>query len=209
MTLENYLLFVGASLALILIPGPDMLYMLGRCVAQGRRAGLMAALGINAGAYVHLIAAVTGLSAILLTSSIAFTTVKWSGAAYLVYLGINVLLDRGRGLEASTERLNGWSLKAIFLQGFLSDALNPKVAVFFLAFLPQFVDVQAGHAVAQLLELGLTVNMLAILVNCLIVAISAHVSQRLRKNARVARWLHKGMGLMFVGLGARLVTEKV
>jgi threonine/homoserine/homoserine lactone efflux protein len=209
MTLENYLLFVGASLVLILIPGPDMLYMLGRCVAQGRRAGLMAALGINAGAYVHLIAAVTGLSAILLTSSIAFATVKWIGAAYLVYLGINVLLDRGRGLELSTEGLDGRSLKAIFLQGFLSDALNPKVAMFFLAFLPQFVNVQAGHAVAQLLELGLTVNMLAIVVNGLIVAVSANLSQRLRKNARVARWLHKAMGLMFIGLGARVAAEKV
>jgi threonine/homoserine/homoserine lactone efflux protein len=131
MTLENYLLFVGASLVLILIPGPDMLYMLGRCIAQGRRAGLVAALGINAGAYVHLIAAVTGISAILLTSSIAFTTVKWIGAVYLIYFGVNVLRHRGRGLEISVERLNGRSLKAIFLQGFLSDALNPKVAVFF------------------------------------------------------------------------------
>ena len=98
MTLENYLLFVGASLVLILIPGPDMLYMLGRCIAQGRRAGLVAALGINAGAYVHLIAAVTGISAILLTSSIAFTTVKWIGAVYLIYLGVNVLRHRGRGV---------------------------------------------------------------------------------------------------------------
>ena len=171
---------------------------------------LVAALGIDAGAYVHLIAAVTGLSAILLTSSIAFTTIKWIGAAYLVHLGINVLRDRGRGLELSTEGLNGRSLKAIFLQGFLSDALNPKVAVFFLAFLPQFVNVEAGHAGHTALGVGgLTVNMLAILVNCLIVSISAHVSQRLRKNARVARWLHKGMGLtIFIGLGARLVTEK-
>jgi threonine/homoserine/homoserine lactone efflux protein len=209
MTLENYLLFVGASLVLIPIPGPDMLYMLGRCIAQGRRAGLVAALGINAGAYVHLIAAVTGISAILLTSSVAFTTVKWIGAVYLIYLGVNVLRHGGRGLEVSVERLNGRSLKAIFLQGFLSDALNPKVAVFFLAFLPQFVNVQAGHAIAQLCVLGLTVNMLAIVVNCLIVAISAHVSQRLRKNARVIRWLHKGMGLMFIGLGTRLATEKV
>jgi threonine/homoserine/homoserine lactone efflux protein len=88
MTLENYLLFVGASLVLILIPGPDMLYMLGRCVAQGRRAGLVAALGINAGAYVHLIAAVTGLSAILLTSSIAFAAIKYIRAAYPVYLAL-------------------------------------------------------------------------------------------------------------------------
>jgi threonine/homoserine/homoserine lactone efflux protein len=208
MTLENYLLFAGASLVLILIPGPDMLYMLGRCIAQGRRAGLVAALGINAGAYVHLIAAVTGISAILLTSSIAFTTVKWIGAAYLIYLGVNVLRHRGRGLEVSVERLNGRSLKAIFLQGFLSDALNPKVALFFLAFLPQFVNVP-GHAIAQLCVLGLTVNMLAIVVNCLIVAISAHVSHRLRKNEHVVRWLHKGMGLMFIGLGARLATEKV
>src|SRR5258708_33132483 len=169
MTLENYLLFVGASLVLILLHGPDMLYVLGPWEAQGRRAGLVVALGINAGAYVHLIAAVTGLWPILHTSSIAFTTIKWIGAAYLVYLGINALRDRGPGLEISTEGLNGRSLKAIFLQGFLSDALNPKVAVFFLAFLPQFVNMQTGHAVVQLLELELTLTILALLVHCFII----------------------------------------
>jgi threonine/homoserine/homoserine lactone efflux protein len=208
MTLTSYLLFIGASLVLILTPGPDMLYMLGRSLAQGRRAGMVAALGINAGAYVHLIAAITGLSALLLTSSIAFAAIKWTGAAYLIYLGVNALRDRGHGLTVSADNLGGRSLRAIFWQGFLSDALNPKVAVFFLAFLPQFVNVQSGHVVAQLLVLGLTVNILAIAVNLVIVALSAQVTRRLRGNPSVARWLQRGMGLIFIGLGVRLASER-
>jgi threonine/homoserine/homoserine lactone efflux protein len=169
---------------------------------------MVAALGINAGGYVHLIASVTGLSALLLTSALAFTAIKWIGAAYLVYLGVNVLRDRGRGLTISADTLRGKSLRAIFLQGFLSDALNPKVAVFFLAFLPQFVNVEDGDAITQLLVLGLTFNMLAIAVNLAIVALSAHVSEGLRQNPSVARWLQKGMGAIFIGLGVRLATEK-
>ena len=209
MTLTSYLLFVGASLGLILVPGPDMIYMLGRALAQGRRAGMVAALGINAGAYVHLVASITGLSAILLTSAIAFTAVKWIGAAYLIYLGVNALCNRGEGLNISPDTLRGRSLRAIFWQGFLSDALNPKVAVFFLAFLPQFVNVQAGHVVSQLLLLGLTVNMLAIAINLIIIAFSAYVSEGLRRKPGVGRWLQKGMGAIFVGLGVRLATEKI
>jgi len=157
---------------------------------------------------VHLIAAIMGLSAVILTSAVAFTAIKWTGAAYLIYLGVNALRDRGQGLSISTEILRGKTLRAIFCQGFLSDALNPKVAIFFLAFLPQFVNVQAGHAVAQLLVLGLTVNMLAIVVNLVIVVLTTQITARLRSNPIVARWLQKGMGLVFLGLGLRMAGEK-
>lgn len=207
MTLETYLLFVGASLALVLSPGPDLFYMLGRCVAQGRRAGIVAALGINAGAYVHLAASITGLSAILLTSAVAFAVVKWIGAAYLVYLGVRAILGKEAAFAALGEASRRAGLRSVFWQGFLSDALNPKVAIFYLAFLPQFVDVEAGDVVRQLLLLGLTVNMVAIVVNLGIVAASARVTQGLRDSPRATRWLQRSMGVVFIGLGARLATE--
>jgi threonine/homoserine/homoserine lactone efflux protein len=205
----SYGLFIVAGLALILVPGPDMLFMLGRSIAQGRRAGVVAAFGINAGGYVHLTAAITGLSAILLTSALAFTIVKWAGAAYLVYLGISALHDRAGALSLSGGEVPAKRLRAIFVQGFLSDVLNPKVAVFFLALLPQFVDLKAGHPVAQLLVLGLTVNMLAIIVNLILVMLSARISRKLRGNPRTARRLQSAMGVLFIGLGARLATERL
>ncbi len=206
--MESYLLFVIASIVLVLVPGPDMIYMLSRSVAQGRRAGMVAALGINAGAYFHLFAAVFGLSALLLTSAVAFTVIKWTGAAYLIYLGVSALLERGRGFEVEVKELSGRSLKAVFLQGFLSDVLNPKVALFFLAFLPQFVPADTSNPVGQFLLLGVTVNGLAICLNLLLVLTSSWVSQGLRDDQGVARWLQRGMGAVFILLGARLAAEK-
>jgi threonine/homoserine/homoserine lactone efflux protein len=133
MTVHNYLLFVGASTVLVLVPGPDMIYMLGRCIAQGRKAGLMAAIGFNLGGYVHLAAAVLGLSAVLATSAVAFGVVKWLGAIYLVYLGITALANTGRPIELDTQTISANDSKAILRQAFLSDVLNPKVAMFFMA----------------------------------------------------------------------------
>jgi threonine/homoserine/homoserine lactone efflux protein len=208
MTLESYLLFVSASVVLCIVPGRDMVYLLCRCVAQGRRAGLVAALGINLGAYVHLMAAVLGLSAILLTSSFAFTIVKWAGAAYLIYLGIHVLLRSSKPLAVDPSGLNRQSDRAIFWQWFLSDALNPKVAMFFLALLPQFVDANSQNPMFQLLLLGATVNVIGITINVLLVYLSAKITEALRRNESVAGWLQKGMGAIFVYLGIRLVSER-
>jgi threonine/homoserine/homoserine lactone efflux protein len=209
-TLETYLLYIGAIIVLVLVPGPDMIYLLTRSVAQGRRAGMVAALGINAGGYVHLLAAVTGLSAILLTSVLAFTIIKWIGAAYLVYLGLGALFGRSGAMSnpTQTEGLVGLSLTAVFWQGFLSDVLNPKVAIFFLALLPQFVNVQAGHVAGQLLLLGVTGNLVAIAINLVLVALAAQVSQSLRRSPRIVYWLQKAMGTIFVALGVRLATER-
>ncbi len=208
MTVESYLLFVSASIVLCVVPGPDMVYLLSRCVAQGRRAGLMAALGINLGAYVHLIAAVLGLSAILLTSSLAFTLVKWAGAAYLIYLGAQALLSRSKPLSLDPRGLKRHSDRAIFWQGFLSDVLNPKVAMFFLALLPQFIDAQGPDPMFQLLLLGITVNVIGLVINLLLVFLSAWITEALRRNDTVAGWLHKAMGAVFVYLGIRLVGER-
>ncbi len=130
MTLHSYLLFVTASIVLVLVPGPDMIYMLGRCIAQGRKAGLMAAMGFNLGGYSHLTAAALGLSAVLATSAVAFTAVKWLGAGYLIYLGISTLRSKTGLIELDTTR-SSRSAKTILWQAFLSNVLNPKVAMFF------------------------------------------------------------------------------
>ncbi|WP_082103284.1 LysE family translocator [Robbsia andropogonis] len=131
MAFHTYFLFVTASLLLCLVPGPDMLLLLGRTIAQGRKAGLCAAVGINLGAYFHLICAATGLSAIVMASATAFTVVKWVGAGYLFYIGYGALRAKG-AFNLSKDEARKVSLRRAFFQGFLSDALNPKVALFFL-----------------------------------------------------------------------------
>lgn len=198
---ESYLLFVSASLLLCLVPGPDMIYLLSRSLAQGRRAGIAAAIGINVGGYFHLLAAILGLSAILATSSTAFTLVKWAGALYLIYLGLQVLRRESKAVSIYGGGLTRQSLKTIFWQGFVSDVLNPKVALFFLALLPQFVDTSGGNPVVQLLILGLTVNVIAILVNLSLVYIAASLSIRLRRNQSISLWLNRVMGTIFMSLG--------
>jgi threonine/homoserine/homoserine lactone efflux protein len=208
MTLHSYLLFVGATLVLVIVPGPDMLYMLARGIAQGRRAGVLAAVGFNLGGYVHLTAAVLGLSAILATSSVAFSVVKWLGAAYLVYLGVAVLRSKQGPLLISASGLATRGARTILWQAFLSDVLNPKVAMFFIALLPQFVDTTRTHPTLQILALGVTVNMIALPINILLVCFSARLTAALRRSPAISRYLHKVMGALFVALGLRLAFER-
>lgn len=207
MNWHTYTLFIIASLILNLVPGPDMLFLLGRAVAQGRRSGLCAAFGINLGAYVHLAAAITGLSAILMTSATAFTVVKWIGAAYLVYLGIRTLQAGQSALHFQDENSAKRANHFIFWQGFLSDVLNPKVALFYLALLPQFLSADSRHPAQELLLLGITGNMVGISVSVTLVFASMAITMNLRRNETIASWLQKAMGAMFVGLGIKLVTE--
>jgi threonine/homoserine/homoserine lactone efflux protein len=203
-----YILFIGASLVLCLVPGPDMLFLLGRTVAQGRSAGLCAAFGINLGAYVHLLAAVTGLSALILASATAFTVVKWLGAVYLFYLGWGALRSKGGvALPAGDGKLK--ALRLVFWQGFLSDVLNPKVALFYIALLPQFMDPHDAHPVKHLLALGITGNMVGITTSIIYVCLAAQMTRALRRNQTISAWLTKAMGALFVGLGLKLVTEKI
>ena len=208
MTVHTYLLFAVSSLLLNLVPGPDMLFMLGRSIAQGRKAGLCAAFGINLGAYVHLIAALTGLSAILLTSATAFLVVKWIGAAYLIFLGIQTLRSKSTLIPVDGTSSRAQSGLRIFWQGFLSDVLNPKVAIFYLALFPQFVGTDATDPIAQLLILGITGNMVGISISILFVLLSTEITAGLRRNSSYAQWLQKCMGVLLVGLGFRLVTQK-
>jgi threonine/homoserine/homoserine lactone efflux protein len=208
MDIHNYFLFVCASIVLCAVPGPDMILLLTRSIAQGNRAGLMTALGINAGAYFHLTAAAVGISAIIAASAFAFSIVKFAGAAYLIYLGVRTLRSKVGILQIASEKQFATSQWSYFWQGFLSDVLNPKVAFFYLAFLPQFVT-PAGNATKQLILLGVTANVIGICSSMLIVFFAAALTERLREDIRVSAFLGKALGGVFVFLGLRLAGEKM
>jgi len=208
MNLETYLLFVGACILLCIVPGPDMVYLLSRSIAQGKKAGICAAIGINLGGYFHLLAAILGISTILATSAIAFTILKWCGALYLMYIGVQALWSKGGMINLSDKKSKAASMKAIFWQGFISDVLNPKVAIFFISLLPLFVDTSSANTLSQLLILGVTVNVIAILINILLVVFADLVTKRLRSSARLSSYLNRMMGAIFVGLGIRLVNQQ-
>lgn len=209
MSLDSYLLFVFASIILCIVPGPDMIFLLSRTLAQGKKAGIAAAIGINVGAYLHLFAAVLGISAILASSAYAFTIIKWLGAAYLVYIGIKILVSKQGTVIIDERDIKKQNLRKIYWQGFLSDALNPKVAIFFLAFLPQFVSPASENRTSQILFLGITVNVIAIIINLVLVYFSSTLTSRLRENTAISRWLNKIMGSIFILLGLRLASEKM
>lgn len=210
MELHTYLLFIVAVVVLCIVPGPDMAYMLARTVTQGRRAGLVAAVGINAGGYVHVLAAVLGLSAVLAASSTAFTILKWIGACYLTWIGIQALMTRSTSPTSAAAHGPAVSTRRIFLEGFLSDVLNPKVAIFFLALLPQFVTKDAEIGVtAQLLILGTTCNCVAIAINVVLVFCASAATTAIRKHGGWVTWLHRASGALFIGLGIRLAKEKL
>src|SRR5882762_2389193 len=198
--LHTYLLFIGAVVVLVIAPGPDMAYMLTRTIVQGRRAGVLAAVGINAGAYVHVAAAVLGLTAILAASSIAFTVVKWMGACYLIWIGVKAIASKAGPIELDGSQAGQLNDKAIFWQGFLSDVLNPKVAIFFLAFLPQFIDVDSHKVTVsqQLLLLGVTGNVVAISINLILVHFASIATAGIRRNRKRVTWLNKIAGAVFV-----------
>ncbi|SIT44051.1 Homoserine/homoserine lactone efflux protein [Paraburkholderia ribeironis] len=209
MSAHTYMLFIGASVVLCLVPGPDMLFLLGRSIAQGRSAGLSAAFGINLGAYVHLLAAASGLSALVLASATAFSVVKCAGAAYLIYLGWGALRTKGGLVFPEGGGAKEVALRRIFWQGFLSDVLNPKVALFYLALLPQFLSAHDSDPMKHLLALGVTGNMVGIATSVIYVFIASQLTNVLRRSPTVSTWITKAMGALFAGLGVRLATEKL
>jgi threonine/homoserine/homoserine lactone efflux protein len=204
--LRTYLLFICAVVVLVITPGPDMAYILARTVAHGRKAGMLATIGINAGAYMHVAASSVGLTAILASSAFAFTVVKSAGASYLIWTGLQIIIKKPGSLTVGNDSTGTLSYRKIFWQGFLSDALNPKVAIFFLAFLPQFVNIhnEAISVTQQLLLLGITSNVVAIILNLGIVCLAGAATATLRQNERAVIWLNKITGMIFIGLGIRL-----
>ena len=206
---QHFWLFVVSGLLLNITPGQDTLYIVTRSVAQGRAAGLWSVLGISSGSVVHTLAAAFGLSAILATSAHAFIAVKLAGAAYLVYLGVKMLLERPAsttaGMEPPPARESAW---AIYRAALLTNVLNPKVALFFLAFLPQFVAPDASSRVTAFLFLGAVFVFNGTLWCLVLVMAASALSGRLRRNAAGARRLRQATGAVFVGLGARLALSK-
>jgi threonine/homoserine/homoserine lactone efflux protein len=199
---SNFPLFVAASWALIIAPGPDMLYVITRGMAQGRKAGLLSALGVTLGILVHTIFAALGLAVLLQTSALAFLVVKYAGALYLVYLGLKTFKDKSSfAAPAQAQKVD---FHSIFWQGVLSNVLNPKIALFFLAFLPQFVNRESGHVALQMFTLGIVFALFGIMFLSVVGYFSGGIGRWLARRAGVAgllRWLTGGV---FIGLGVRL-----
>jgi threonine/homoserine/homoserine lactone efflux protein len=203
--IHDFELFVASGLLLNIVPGPDTAYIVGRSVQMGWRGGVVGALGIGAGCLGHILAAAVGLSALLVASATAFTAVKWLGAAYLCYIGLTMLLSRPRNSDAGVQRdREAIPLSRVFWQGALTNVLNPKVAMFFLAFLPQFVDADAPHKLLAFLTLGLIFVFNGTLW-CLAVAVAAaRAAARVRSSRGVFAWINRGLGALFIYLGARI-----
>lgn len=210
MSIEAWGLFLVACFMLNVAPGPDLIFILSRTVGYGKKIGFAASFGVCSGALVHVIAAALGVSAILATSALVFSIVKYVGAAYLVWLGLQALLSRQSALvveasDAETKKLTVW---AAYRQGVLIDILNPKVALFFLAFLPQFLTHDGSETATQIFFettfLGSIVIATGLMIEAVFVIAAAPLGDYLRSNQRLALWLDRMFGGLLMGLGARL-----
>lgn len=204
---HQLLLFVLAGLLLNLTPGPDVLYIVSNSLRSGARAGVVAGLGITAGCFVHVFAAAIGVSALLATSATAFTVLKWIGAAYLCWVGVKLLLSKApeqtTDLQALARLQGPRSLGAIFRGGFLTNVLNPKVAIFFLAFVPQFIAPATEHKALAFVLLGTLFNANSIAINSAWALAAAWMARR-DAVQRGMHWLDRAAGAMFIAFGARL-----
>jgi len=192
-------LFIAAALVLLITPGPAVLYIVARSIDQGRRAGLVSMLGVHAGTLVHVAAAAAGLSALLAASAMAFSVVKYLGAAYLIFLGVRRLLDRTTSV--TSRRPERRHLRRAFLDGVVVNVLNPKTALFFLAFLPQFIMTARGDVGAQVLGLGLLFVGLGVITDGLYAVGAGTAAHWLRGNPRLVRSERWVSGSMYIGLG--------
>jgi threonine/homoserine/homoserine lactone efflux protein len=202
----NLLIFMTATLALNLTPGPDMLYVIARSTGEGIRAGVVSAFGIASGGLVHMSAVAFGLASLLQTVPMAYDVIRYAGAAYLIYLGTRIVLGRPSG--ADDARVERASLGRIYRQGVVTNVLNPKVALFFAAFLPQFADPARGSVLIQLVVLGLLFNVSGTIVNLLVALAAGRAGEKMRhRMAPTSPW-RKMTGVVFVGLGLRLALER-
>lgn len=205
--IHDFALFVASGILLNLTPGADTLYIVTRATTLGRRAGAIAALGIAAGCCMHIVAAGLGLSAVLATSATAFAAVKLAGAAYLIYMGV-ALWRSGRDTRRPAQAPTASTpLSRVFIQGVLTNVLNPKVALFFLAFLPQFVDPAGEHRLVAFLLLGMVFNTTGLIWNLFVAWSSAGLGRRTRTLPRRMHALHRLAGAVFVVLGIKLALS--
>ena len=195
---HRFLLFFAAALALAITPGPGIFYVLARSLAGGRREGVLSSLGTFVGGLFHVFAAALGVSAVLAASAVAFHTVKYAGAAYLVWLGIRMIGTREAELTMATRA----PTRRAFRQGILTEALNPKTALFFLSFIPQFISARTGHVFAQFVILGVISVVLNTTADLLVVLAAAPLEQKLKHNALFRRRQRVASGVGMIGLGA-------
>jgi threonine/homoserine/homoserine lactone efflux protein len=200
-------LFVVAGLVLNITPGPDTAYIIGRSAQLGWRGGAVAALGISTGCLVHVLACAMGLSALLSASATAFALIKWAGAAYLCFIGIRMLLARHAPTDGPPAVGEAITLPSVFWQGVLTNVLNPKVALFFLAFLPQFVSADAPQKALAFLVLGLIYIGNGTLWCLGVAAVAAKAVRGISQSVRAKLWINRVLGGMFVCLGARLAMQ--
>ena len=216
--IHDLTLFIISGLLLNIMPGPDSLLIMTRSATQGWRAGSAAALGIGAGTTIHIFAAALGLSALLATSAAAFTAVKWIGAAYIVYVGIGMLrarlrndmddIDNAAAQAVAARAAQPLAYRKIFFQGFLTNVLNPKVALFFLAFVPQFIHTDSTSKPLAFIVLGCIFNFNGMLWCNGLAVFTAFASARLKVKPLVALWLNRVTGGLFLALGLRLALAE-
>jgi RhtB (resistance to homoserine/threonine) family protein len=201
--LPQLLLFIAAGWLLNLTPGPDVLYIVTNALRSGVRAGVVAGFGIFSGCFVHVAAAAVGLSALLATSATAFTVLKWTGAAYLLWMGVRLLFAKATplNLEGGAVDVNLWG---VYRRGFLTNVLNPKVALFFLAFVPQFIAPGTDNKVWVFLALGVIFNLNSLPINFGYAWLAAWTARRVHTVQRAMHWMDRAAGLLFVGFGLRL-----
>ena len=204
--IQHYEAFVLASIALNLTPGLDTFYILTRSGREGHTVGLAAALGINAGCIVHTLAAVLGISAILMTSALAFTVLKYLGAAYLVWIGLRMLLSRATTRQPTETR--GRGLRAAFRQGMLTNVLNPMVALFFLAFLPQFVSMHATHSQLGLMVLGLSFIGTGLIWSTVLALMGGRIHRLLTTRPQLGQVADRLCGMVLLAFGVKLALQQ-
>lgn len=206
--IENYWGFLLAGILLNLTPGADTIYILTRSISQGRRAGIYSVLGISTGVLIHTMLASAGLSIILAESVVAYNIVRYLGVGYLFYLGVRMIVEKNNLFEGRDQKTASASLIKVYWQGLLTNVLNPKVAMFFLSFLPQFINPEYVNGAMPFIILGLTFLSTGTLW-CLFLASSASlVSRTLRDNDRIGRMMQKVSGVVFIGLGLKLLSDK-
>ena len=206
--IENYLGFIAAGIVLNLTPGADTMYILTRSISQGRKAGVYSVLGITTGSLVHTICASLGLSIILAESATAFAIVKYLGVAYLVYLGAKMLMDKRNAFDGSFQKAEQLNLRKVYRQGILTNVLNPKVALFFLAFLPQFINPDHASGTLPFLLLGVTFTTTGLLWCLFLAYASSLITKTLRENERIGLIMQKISGAVFIALGLRLLVQR-
>jgi len=206
MIVENFWVFAVAGLLLNLTPGNDMLYVIARSSGQGTKAGVISALGIGAGCIVHILAAVIGLSALIAQSALAFDIIKYMGAAYLVYLGIRSVVKKKHSITID-KHLKQLSYHKIFWQGVMTNVLNPKVALFFLAFLPQFITVHQGETSLQILFLGIWFDVVGTIVNVLVALLFGKIGAWLSTSPGFVQWQERITGMILIGLGIKVALS--